>query len=360
MCSILSIAHRLHIAWLTEAALWHNPASKTESAMNRSRLPVRTILKLAGLLAVVGLTANALPAAQAAPAASRADDLIAGVNALRANYGLPPYQPNSILMSVAQAQSEWRAETGQTTHSGPGGSSPKSRAAAAGYGGGATFFLSENIAGGTDMSPSDAVNWWTGDDPHLNTMIGVNYQDVGAGAAEENGIWRYTLMAAYVAGSASSSGAPTGSSAVSSGSSGIAAIVSTSTPLPNGSVVHVVGAGQTLWTIAAIYDVDLNELLALNGFNSTPLLHEGDEIVVRPENTATPTAAPQPTATATLAPSTTPTTSPTPVPVTPTVTPRPPLKLPLPTGSPLSMTLIGIGALLVIIGIAAAIRQRAS
>ncbi|MGA9531673.1 MAG: CAP domain-containing protein [Anaerolineales bacterium] len=328
--------------------------------MHKPRLPIQAILLVAGLLVAAGLLTTALPPAQAAPALGRADDLIAGVNALRANYGLPPYQANSILMSVAQAQSEWRAETGQTTHTGPGGSSPKSRAAAAGYGGGATFFLSENIVDGTGMSPSEAVSWWTGDDPHLNTMIGANYQDVGAGAAEANGTWRYTLMAAYVAGSAGSSAPSTGSS--SSGSSGapaVAAIVSTSTPLPSGSIVHIVEAGQTLWTIAAIYDADLNELLALNGFNSTPLLHEGDKIVVRPENTATPTAAPQPTATATVSPTETPTDAPTSVPVTPTSTPRPAVRLPLPGGSPLSLALIGIGAVLVIAGIIAAVRQRA-
>lgn len=328
--------------------------------MQPSDMTPKRILLIAGLLAAVGMLSTALPAAQAAPPESRAGDLIAGVNALRASYGLPPYQANSILMSVAQAQSEWRAEVGQTTHSGPGGSTPKSRASAAGYGGGATFFLSENIVDGTGMSPSEAITWWTGDDPHLNTMIGANYQDVGAGAAESDGVWRYTLMAAYVAGSAgsgeSSTNPTTGGAAA--GAPAYSAIVSTSTPQPNGAIVHTVEAGQTLWTIAAIYDVDLNELLALNGFNSTPLLHEGDEIVVRPAATSTPTAAPQPTATATTAPTLTPTSSPTSVPVTPTVTPRPPFRLPIPSGSPFSLALIGIGALLVIVGIVAAVRQR--
>jgi LysM repeat protein len=298
------------------------------------------------------------PAAQAAAASGRVDELIAGVNSLRASYGLPPYRTNAILMSVAQAQSEWRAETGQTTHSGPGGSSPKSRAAAAGYGDGSTFFLSENIVDGTGMSPSEAVAWWTGDDPHLNTMIGPNYVDVGAGAAESGGIWRYTLMAAYVAGGSSGAAGSSGSGSTASGAAPAAAILTTSTPQPDGSIVHVVGAGQTLWTIAAIYDVDLSELLALNGYTDTPLLHEGDEIIVRPAATATITPAPEPTETPTAAPSATPTITATVAPATPTPTPRLVQRLPLDTISPMSMAMIVIGAVLVLAGLAAAVRQR--
>jgi uncharacterized protein YkwD len=83
--------------------------------------------------------------------------LIAEVNALRASYGLPPYEVNNALMAAAQAQSEWQAEIGTWSHSGPDGSRPHDRAVAYGYGGGAQVYISENVAMGIDLSPQDTV-----------------------------------------------------------------------------------------------------------------------------------------------------------------------------------------------------------
>ena len=126
--------------------------------------------------------------------------MIAAVNGLRAANGLPAYQVNSILMSIAQGHSDYQASIGQVTHIGPGGSRPRDRAAAAGYGGGGTFFISENIAGGTNLSVDGAISMWLGDDPHIQTMLGANYQEIGAGVAESDGFVYYTIDVAYVAG----------------------------------------------------------------------------------------------------------------------------------------------------------------
>src|SRR5512143_1752709 len=56
--------------------------------------------------------------------------LIDAVNNLRAGSGLAPYQANSILMSVAQAHSDYQAAIGQVTHTGSGGTRPRDRATA--------------------------------------------------------------------------------------------------------------------------------------------------------------------------------------------------------------------------------------
>ena len=71
---------------------------------------------------------------------------------------------------------------------------------AAGYGGGGTFFISENIAGGTDLSVDGAISMWLGDDPHIQTMLGASYQEIGAGVAKSGGFVYYTIDVAYVAG----------------------------------------------------------------------------------------------------------------------------------------------------------------
>jgi uncharacterized protein YkwD len=291
--------------------------------------------------------------------ASRASQLIAEVNALRASNGLPPYEPDPILMTVAARQNDWRVSVGATTHTGPDGSSPKQRAAAAGYGGGATIFISENIVDGTGLTPAQAVQWWTGDAPHLNTMLGANYLNVGAGAGESDGIWRYTLMAGYVAGGSYQPGqAP--SPLPASSQSALAEPLVKATPLPNGSLIHVVGAGQSLWTIAAIYGVDLDTLMTLNGLTTASVLHEGDRIIIEPSWTPTTSPAPISTTTSTPSATITPQASVTATEIMPSPAPTPSPAAPFSSIfvslRPTSLILVGLGILLVLAGVISAFR----
>ncbi len=97
--------------------------------------------------------------------------------------------------------------------------------------------------------------------------------------------------------------------------------VATSTPLPDGTIVHVVEEGDTLFAIAFTYGVDVDELRRLNAGTLGPdaLLSIGQEIVISGDSSAitlpTPTATPQ----ATSVPETQPTQAPetTPQPTTP-------------------------------------------
>ncbi len=304
-------------------------------------------------LILVALLLAAATRPNAAPP-QRAYDLIAEVNALRAAYGLAAYEIDPILMSVAQAQNAWRLSAGVTTHSGPNGSSPRQRAAAAGYGGGATIFISENIADGSGLTPAEAVQWWTGDAPHLNTMIGSNYVHVGAGAGEGGGTWRYTLMAGYISG-LPGSGAGQGSSSGSSGS-GVGGFI-VSTPGPDGSVVHTVRAGETLWTIAVFYKVEIETLRALNDLSPTALLQPGDQLLIQPPATSTATASPtdRPTATPTRTPR--PSATPPPPTATPTATPTPMFDF---AANPTSRTLVMAGAAMILAGLVLAWQRRSA
>jgi len=221
--------------------------------------------------------------------------LIDAVNNLRAANGLPPLQINGILMSTAQGHSDYQAAIGQVTHTGAGGTRPRDRAAAAGYGGGATFFISENIAGGNDLSVDGVISMWQGDDPHIQTMLGANYQDIGAGVAVSNGFVYYTIDVAYVAGGSSyippatiTPGGPTPIPIY---------LVQTATPKPDGSVVHTVLSGQTLIGIAIAYDITVAEIKAMNNLTSD-VIYVGDKLVIQLANTPGPTA----TTTATITP----------------------------------------------------------
>jgi len=80
-------------------------------------------------------------------------------------------------------------------------------------------------------------------------------------------------------------------------------------PNPDGSVIHIVQSGQTLVGIAAVYNLPLADLLALNGLTMQSIIQPGDRIVVKP---ADPTRTPAATASPTAKPSSSPASTPTP------------------------------------------------
>ncbi len=322
--------------------------------MSRLNIPRTAFLSLVvAVLLLASAFAKPIPRRewnQPARVAS-ASELIQLVNQLRAANGLPAYQVNRALMAAAQAHSEYQASIGSVTHSGPGGTRPRDRAIAAGYGGGGTVFISENIAGGRGLTPQQAIQWWQGDSLHINTMLSSSYQDVGAGVAEANGVVYYTLDVGYVAGVASppqesAPGTPTGGGGAPTVTAQVIIPVQVATPRSDGSIVHVVQTGQALWNIAAAYKVPLTDLLALNGLTDTSFIYPGDKILVRPpQATATPSPTPTPTPapTSTPRPSRTPTSAPV---ATQTLTPG--LTSPSASTSPPAATdplLVGIGVL---------------
>ena len=263
--------------------------------------------------------------------------LIAAVNQLRVVNGLPELRVNSILMAVVQAHTDYQALIGEVTHISADGSRPRDRAAAAGYGGGATFFISENIGGGTNLSVSEVITWWQGDDLHLNTMLGANYAEIGAGVAVAGDFVYYTIDTAYVA----------GGSYVPLTTSAATAVpiyyVTIATPNADGSVVHIVRSGQTLIGIAQAYGVSVAEIKALNNL-TTDDIYVGDALLIRPAGTAAPTETATPTRTATRA-----ATSTRPPTRTATAVPSSSAEMPTPTGVPGSPAPDVLGNILIVI-----------
>ena len=234
-------------------------------------------------LVLIFSSSNAIPALANRQQAAlfSAYDVINAVNQIRESNGLPPYQINGSLMAAAQAHSDYQASIGQVTHTGQGGSNAKSRAMAAGYGGGAAVFVSENIYGGGSASAQSAVNWWMGDALHQNTMLSANYTDAGAGVASNGGAMYFTLDVGYVSGSPGSGGTGSSSSTTVPGTALAFIPVQISTPDQDGSIVHVVQSGQTLWTIAAAYKVTLPEILQLNNMTDTTTIYPGNKVLVK-------------------------------------------------------------------------------
>jgi len=229
--------------------------------------------------------------------ADTAFDLVNAVNALRASNGLSPYSISSILMYTAQSQADFMAATGNVTHTGAGGSTVTSRILAAGYplagdlslGG----FRSENIIGGLEnMSAQAAVNAWTGDAPHLTTMLSPNLTEIGAGVTVVGGRVYYVIDAALPTGGAAPQVAGTaieGGPTVPVGEAVIRPVV-VSTPNADGNVIHEVLAGQSLWQIAIDYEVKIDDIKQLNNLPDNNI-YPGDKLLIK-KNIVAPTASP--------------------------------------------------------------------
>ncbi|MBI4928381.1 MAG: LysM peptidoglycan-binding domain-containing protein [Anaerolineae bacterium] len=269
------------------------------------------------------------------------ETLIMQVNALRAGAGLSPLTADSSLMAAAQSHSEFQAANGVITHVGAGNSAPRDRAIAAGYGGGSPVRVSENIAAGTNLLVADAIVMYWSDSVHMGTMLDPDFKHVGAGVAVSGDFVYYTLVvgstegqsklvtAAPTATALPATATPAGAFTATPGGTpepnqvtrkqGIdVAGVQTATALPDGSLVHEVTPGQSLWGIAMAYGVTIDDILKINNLPANTVIWPGDKLLILPAFT----------------PTVSPTVTETPVPATPSATPTSTLSAPTATSTP--------------------------
>lgn len=286
------------------------------------------------------------PKAASAPVAVTGAELMAAVQALRAKQGLPPLIVDASITYATQKHSEYQASIGTYSHIGEGGTRARDRCAAAGFGGGATIWVSENVAMANNRTGLDVVlyTYW-GDPDHWNTMTNPLYIYGGAGVAEKDGVIYYTLNTGYIAGATTQTTYAAPLPALPTAPRVMPVV--TSTVMPDGAVIHVVQDGQTLIGIAQAYKIPLANLKTANKLVSD-IIYTGQKLVITPSAvpslTPTVTLTPRPTltVTATLLPSRTPT-------VTPTATLSPtPTQAPLiPALESVDRQTLGIGIVVV-------------
>ena len=59
--------------------------------------------------------------------------------------------------------------------------------------------------------------------------------------------------------------------------------------MSDGTVKHIIAGGQSLWTIAAVYNIPLEEIRLLNELEPDAIMNLGDEIIIQPSYTPTNT-----------------------------------------------------------------------
>lgn len=242
--------------------------------------------------------------------------LLDGVNQFRAANGLSPYQMNSSLMISAQGHSNWQASLSTWTHEGPGGTNETQRAAAAGYGGGASIKCDEAVAVNYKGDVNKAVYEQWQDIPHIGILLSSQYVDAGTGATlGGDDMVYFTLDVCRVMDGSSQ----TPGGGVQNPTAPPIFALQTSTPGPDGSVRYKVRPGDTLISIAQAHGISLETLLTLNGLTQESTIFPDQELLIQSGVTTMPTneasATPE-----LIVPSPTQRPTRTPIPPTPTAT----------------------------------------
>jgi LysM repeat protein len=262
--------------------------------MQIRRIVISTVMLTMGLAASFPIWAVEAVANDPAPQTQvSAYDLIIAMNTLRVSNGLPALIEDPIVNAVAQNTAEIMAANNMSWHIGD----VRGRIAAAGYGGGATVWATENFAvshGGMGIDEIMAV--WA-DPDHMRPAVTPAYCNIGAGVATVDGKTYYVLQAAYVSGqecgsyTSVSGGAPASGTSISPISQVIVP-VQIATPDAEGKIYHVVQAGQSFWSIAVAYQITIQDLEIWNNLTRDIPLQSGQRLFIPSKNTegfATPT-----------------------------------------------------------------------
>jgi len=247
------------------------------------------------IFSLISLCCLFFPASQAVEAqAGTAFEVLVEINNLRAAYGLSPLAENQYLNLAAQNHANWIATTGLGGHTGEGGSDAQARALAVGYGEGAQVWVTENWARGSGLTAYDCVyTMWAPSAAHLDNMLTTWHNEFGAGVAlDSSGFTIYVVNFGHT----SNSNIPEQPISVPSGPTATFAPliqpVTTSTPQADGTVVHVVQFGQSLWAIADAYDISMADLLAMNGLTEEDAIFPDQQLLIVRGTGETPVPSP--------------------------------------------------------------------
>jgi LysM repeat protein len=259
----------------------------------KTHLWLGSLLLLALLAQLVNARAAGINLAPAQSGEVTAYDLIIAMNTLRVSNGLPALVEDPIIDAVAQSTAETMAANNMSSHIG----NVSGRLQAAGYGGGAQVWGTENFAVGPSYGIDQIMLIWS-DSAHMIPAVVPAYCNIGAGVAKAaNGQTYYILQAAYTTakscGEYKSVGG--GSTAQPGGVTGVSQIiipVKVATPDADGRIYHEVKAGQSLWAIAIAYKITIADLEKWNNLSRDNVLKVGQRLFIPGSNTqgySTPT-----------------------------------------------------------------------
>jgi uncharacterized protein YkwD len=219
-----------------------------------------------------------------------ADDVIAGVNSLRASYGLALFQVNDILNTLCQNQVDYMASIGGVSDYDAFGRHAGQRALELGYplagdlslGG----LISQNVFWGNDATAEDAIGFWMGDSIHQIALLDKGFTETGAAVKQVGSAYFYCQIAAQTTGGTAIPYTPPSSTSGTAAQPAVRIIVST--PNPDGSIIHNIRAGDTLFAISLKYGIPITTIEQLNGITSGTVIYPGNQLIIQLAFTPTP------------------------------------------------------------------------
>lgn len=205
-------------------------------------------------------------------------DIINAVNSLRLSEGLNALSVHPVLMQVAANQASALAGSeGTIGHQRPCGMTLGQEMLLLGFPLWGDLsqdgYRSENWVAAATVE--EVMSFWLGDEEHRNTMLSPNRSHLGAAVAVSDQIYVVLETALQTNSGQHQStaydiltGIPMTQTLCSGFASGdisdYSVPVALSTARPDGDVIHEVQYGQTLWSIAVLYNTTIAELKRLN------------------------------------------------------------------------------------------------
>lgn len=144
---------------------------------------VMTIPRLFCVLLVLLLVLAAAGAAPAAATPAEAGQMLALINQIRTEHGLPTVRLEPRLTEAAEAHSRDMARHDVLGHEGSDGSTLEDRMARVGY---AFRVVAENVAGG-QKTPEQVVEAWMNSPEHRENILRPAVRQIGVGHAQAPG-----------------------------------------------------------------------------------------------------------------------------------------------------------------------------
>jgi LysM repeat protein len=194
------------------------------------------------------------------------DYLLENVNSLRADLGLPPFTYDARLEEAAFEQADWMVRNWSYAHV-HGGSTPTTRAEAAGYVD-VEWCCSENTFLSPTRTPEAALNFWIRSKAHYNQLTSTEFDQIGIGF--DHGAERTGQVIVF-----GTRGNPSEDAPVDAAETEVELAAANpepeAVPASANDATHIVQRGENLYRIGLRYGVSANDLRAANGINGSTI-----------------------------------------------------------------------------------------